>query len=103
MKLVDKVVRLVVDWKRKGSRVFVNATPGYRAETSFLVLASLLRASMLFIYMYEAFKDLVILPVILIEIKEGIKNIVQIFRVHRDPMEAEQILGSPERLRNLEL
>lgn len=103
VELVDKVVRLIVDWKRRGARVFVNATPGYKAEASFLVLASLLAGADFIYYAHEAFKDLVMLPAIPIRIEESIERIARIFREPRDPVEAEQILGDPGRLKDLEL
>ncbi|GAY26347.1 CRISPR-associated protein [Desulfurococcaceae archaeon AG1] len=103
VELLDKVVRLIVDWKRKGARVYVNATPGYKAEASFLVIASLLAGADAVYYMHEAFRDLVILPAIPIKIREDVEKIIEIFKTPRNPREAEELIGSPQILRELEL
>jgi putative CRISPR-associated protein (TIGR02619 family) len=101
--LVDKVVRLVIDWKKKGAKVFINATPGFKAEASFLVIASLMAGADIVYYMHESFRDIVILPSIPLEIKREYMGILTEFLEYRDPREAEWIVGSAERLRDLEI
>lgn len=101
--LIDKVVRLVIDWRRRGARVFINATPGFKAEASFLVIASLLTDADVIYYMHESFRDIVTLPSIPLEIKRKYLEILRNFLEPRDPREAELITGSAEILRELEL
>jgi len=101
--VLDKVVRLVIDWKRRGAGVFINATPGFKAEASFLVVASLLAGADVAYYMHESFRDLVILPTVPLEIKREYLEMAREFLEARDPREAERVAGTPEKLRELEL
>jgi len=103
VEVLDKVVRLIVDWRARGARVFVNATPGYKAESSFLVLSSLLAGADVIYYMHESFRDIVILPSIPIEIRREYMELIKRFSEPREPREAEEIAGTPDRLRELVL
>ena len=101
--ILDKVVRLIASWKRRGAGVFINATPGFKAEASFLVIASLLAEADAAYYMHESFRELVILPAIPLEIRRQYLETAKKFLKTKTPSEAEDIAGSPERLRELEL
>lgn len=101
--ILDKVVRLIASWKRRGAGVFINATPGFKAEASFLVIASLLAEADAAYYMHESFRELVILPAIPLEIKRQYLETAKKLLEPRSVSEAEDIAGSPERLRELEL
>lgn len=103
VEVLDKVVRLIMDWRARGARVFVNATPGYKAESSFLVLASLLAGADVIYYMHESFRDIVILPSIPIEIRREYVELIKRFSEPREQREAEEIAGTPDRLRELVL
>jgi putative CRISPR-associated protein, APE2256 family len=60
--LVDIAVGDVVEYSRRGYKVYVNATPGFKAEASFLVLASMLAGASAIYYIHETFKKPVKLP-----------------------------------------
>lgn len=60
--LVDVAVGDVVEYSRRGYKVYVNATPGFKAEASFLVLASMLAGASAIYYIHETFKKPVKLP-----------------------------------------
>ena len=70
--LVDEVVSRVVEAKRKGVSVYINATPGYKAETTFLVLAGLLAGATTIYYIHEAFREPISLPILPLAIKREI-------------------------------
>ncbi len=62
IEVLDRVVKIMVNRKRAGYRVYVNATPGFKAETTFFVIASLLAGADAVIYMHESFRTPIILP-----------------------------------------
>jgi putative CRISPR-associated protein (TIGR02619 family) len=62
--LVDVAVGDVVEYSRRGYRVYVNATPGFKAEASFLVLASILAGARAVYYIHETFRRPVKLPAV---------------------------------------
>lgn len=62
VEILDKVVRAVASARGRGLRVYVNATPGFKAETTFFVLASLLVGADSVVYIHESFRAPVILP-----------------------------------------
>jgi len=62
VEVLDKVVRVVVDRKRQGTRVYVNATPGFKPESTFFVIASILAGADSIFYIHEGFRELVRLP-----------------------------------------
>ncbi len=63
IEILDKVVKRIVNAKRDGARVFINATPGFKAEVSFLTLASILAGADAVVYIHEAFREGVSLPI----------------------------------------
>ncbi|NPA97224.1 MAG: putative CRISPR-associated protein [Crenarchaeota archaeon] len=63
LEVLDKVVKRVKSERARGRRVFVNAAPGFKAEVSFLVLASILAGANAVVYIHEAFRVGVSLPI----------------------------------------
>ncbi len=93
--LLDRVVSRVIDYKRRGMKIYVNATPGYKAEVSFLTLASLLAGADSIIYIHEAFDRAVILPQPPIKMgidREKLRKILGIFR-DTNEMELRYVAG----------
>lgn len=70
--ILDKVVSKVVEWRRRGLRVYINATPGFKAETTFLVISALLAGADGIVYIHQAFKEPVQLPAPPIMLDTGI-------------------------------
>lgn len=67
--LVDVVAEDLVEYGKKGFKVYVNATPGFKPEATFLVLLALLLGVNSVYYIHEAFKSAVRLPTIPISIR----------------------------------
>lgn len=63
IEVLDKVVRLVVKKRSEGIKVYVNATPGFKSEVTFLVIASILAGANAVVYVHESFRSPVLLPV----------------------------------------
>ncbi len=56
--LMERIIRIIKSKSEQGYRVYINATAGYKLETSFLVLASMLtlRKRPIVYYQHEAFE-----------------------------------------------
>lgn len=63
IEVLDKIVRLVVRKKSEGLKVYVNATPGFKSEVTFLVIASILAGADGVVYIHESFRSPVLLPI----------------------------------------
>jgi len=61
--VLDKVVRLVRKRRSEGIRVYINATPGFKSEVTFLVIASILAGANAVVYIHESFKTPINLPI----------------------------------------
>jgi CRISPR/Cas system-associated protein Csm6 len=63
VEVLDKVVRFVVRRRSEGVKVYVNATPGFKAEVTFLVIASILAGANAVVYIHDSFRSPVLLPI----------------------------------------
>ena len=75
--LVDVAVGDVVEYSRRGYRVYVNATPGFKAEASFLVIASMLAGARAVYYIHETFRRPVKLPTLPISVDRRYLELVR--------------------------
>ena len=75
--LVDEVVSRIIDARRKGTLVYINATPGYKAETTFLVIAGLLAGAVSIYYIHEAFGEPVNLPTLPLSIRREVAELLR--------------------------
>ncbi|MCS7098590.1 MAG: putative CRISPR-associated protein [Candidatus Methanomethyliaceae archaeon] len=64
LEVIDKVVRLIKSKKNQGFRVFINATAGFKPESAFMVIASMLAGADQAYYIHEAFKEIVAIPLL---------------------------------------
>jgi len=69
IELMDKLVRVMIEKKKAGYRVYVNATGGLKPESAFLVVASLLSGVDVIYYAHQVYNDIAILPVLPLSIK----------------------------------
>ncbi|MEM4687470.1 MAG: putative CRISPR-associated protein, partial [Zestosphaera sp.] len=69
--LVDAVAEDVSEYTKRGYGVYVNATPGFKPEVTFLVLAALLLGVRSVYYIHEAFRGVVRLPTIPVQVRES--------------------------------
>ncbi|MEM2206581.1 MAG: putative CRISPR-associated protein [Sulfolobales archaeon] len=76
VEVLDKVVRLIVRKKSEGIKVYVNATPGFKPEAAFFTIASILAGADAIIYIHDAFKQPVLLPVPPITVDTQVINII---------------------------
>ncbi len=63
IELLDKVIPRIREFKEKNKYVYINATPGFKPETTFLVLASILAGADSIVYIHEAFHQPITLPI----------------------------------------
>ena len=101
--LVEKLVKLIVRRKREGYRVYVNATGGFKPESAFVVMASLLAGADSVYYIHETFRDIVELPAVPLWIRpeylEVLEKLVEPVQLHY----ARNYMGlTEERIRELE-
>jgi len=75
--LLDKVISKAREEAGKGVKVYVNATAGYKAETSFLTLAAALANATATYYIHEAFKEVIELPLPPLTIDPKIKQLIK--------------------------
>jgi putative CRISPR-associated protein (TIGR02619 family) len=92
--LLDKVVGVLKSKVDQGYEIYVNATAGYKPETTFLVLASMLvsKLSPIVFYQHEAFKEPIILPLIPIVISKEYKEVAEKFKEPTPQNEAVEYL-----------
>lgn len=69
--LVDAVAEDVSEYTKRGYRIYVNATPGFKPEATFLVIAAILLGVKSIYYIHEAFKKVVKLPTIPVQVEES--------------------------------
>lgn len=75
--LLNTVVLAIKEARERGQRVFVNATPGFKAESSFLVLASLLAGADGVVYLHETFREPIYIPAVPIKIDDQFASLVK--------------------------
>lgn len=83
IEVVDKVVRIIKSKKSQGLRVFVNATAGFKPESTFIVMASTLAGADQVYYIHESFKEVVSIPLLPITINP---NYVEVLKMLKEPM-----------------
>lgn len=80
VEVLDRVSSIIRDSKVNGRRVYVNATPGFKAETSFIVLVSLILGADGVVYIHESFNKPVVIPAIPLSIRrEEIETLLNVF------------------------
>lgn len=77
VELLDKVVEEVLNARKNGIPVYTNATPGFKAESSFLVIASLLAGANGAVYIHETFDNPIFIPLIPVSINEEFRRVVK--------------------------
>lgn len=85
--LVDRLAAAVGDMRRRGLRIYVNATPGFKAESAFLTIASMLLGVDAAVYIHESFNYPVVIPSLPVSLDvESLSTLLKIFsgedRVH---------------------
>jgi len=100
--LLDKIVSEIIRHKREGKKVFVNASPGFKSETTFLVIASLMACADKIYYSHESFRKIVYLPGIPLTIRREVADILMNLE-EMSQSEIEERLGGPEFVRDYEL
>ena len=70
VELIDKYARLIASKARQGFKVVVNATAGFKPETTYAALIALMSCAWRVIYTYEGFSGVVELPILPIGIRQ---------------------------------
>jgi len=78
IEIMDKVVSLIHRKTEQGYEVFINATPGFKAETTFISIASMLalKRPPTIYYIHESLREPVKLPAIPLDIRRVYRNIL---------------------------
>jgi len=75
--LLDKVVSVIKEKVSEGVRVYINATAGFKPETTFLTLAAAIAGATATYYIHEAFKEVIELPLPPLTIDPKIKQLIR--------------------------
>ncbi|MFP3299062.1 MAG: hypothetical protein RXO22_08320 [Thermocladium sp.] len=70
VELIDKYARLITSKARQGFKVVVNATAGFKPETTYAALIALMSCAWRVIYMHEDFRKVGELPILPIGIRQ---------------------------------
>ncbi|MEM4436323.1 MAG: putative CRISPR-associated protein [Thermosphaera sp.] len=87
VELLDEVTSEIDRASSKDTPVYINASPGFKAESSFLVIASLLAGAKGVVYIHETFHEPIFIPAIPISIDEDFVKKVKSLE-DRIPLEA---------------
>jgi putative CRISPR-associated protein (TIGR02619 family) len=81
--LMERVIRIIKKKSEQKYRVYINATAGYKLETSFLVIASMLtlKKRPIAYYQHEAFDEPIIVPSLPITVDENLLKIAEMFEM----------------------
>ncbi len=74
--LLDKVVNVIREKTAEGIKVYVNATAGFKAETSFLTMAAALAGATAAYYIHEAFREVIELPLPPLTINPKVRKLI---------------------------
>lgn len=74
--LLDKVVSVIREEVAKGVKVYVNATAGFKPETTFLTMAAALAGAAATYYIHEAFREVIELPLPPLTVDPKIKQLI---------------------------
>lgn len=75
--LLDEVVSVIRDEVGRGVKVYVNATAGFKAETTFLALAAAMAGATAAYYIHESFREVVELPLPPLAIDSRVRELVE--------------------------
>jgi CRISPR/Cas system-associated protein Csm6 len=89
IELVDKYARLIASKTRAGYRVVVNATAGFKPESSYVTLIALMSCAWKVVYVHESFREVVELPMLPLSISERYREILAQIRSHATRHELE--------------
>jgi len=90
--LLDKMAGIISSKKRQGCRVFVNATGGFKPESTFAVLAASLLGADGVYYMHEAFKDIVYIPILPLTVEKSYVKTLKKLGYWMPKRDAEELL-----------
>jgi len=75
--LVETLARDLVEFKKAGYWIYLMATGGYKPETAFASIASMVVGVRAVVYVHESFKDVVWLPRLPIGLSEDLRKVVE--------------------------
>ncbi len=97
--LIDRVVTKILEWRRKGLKVYLNLTGGFKPESAYLVLAGALTGAQRAYYIHETFEDIVTIPLPKLAVDPKLANLVKKLRNPYQTFsetELEEILAGEE-------
>ncbi len=91
--MIDKIARVIVSKRNQGYKVYVNVTAGFKVETTYLTIISLLLNVDSIFYIHEATREVIELPILPLSIRDNVKKLL---RDIKEPMRKdviEQVYG----------
>lgn len=80
IEVLDKVSAIINGNRDRGCRIYINATPGFKAETAFILFVSLLLGADGAVYVHESFNQPVLIPSIPLSVDvDKLKPLLKIF------------------------
>lgn len=98
--LIEKVVIKILEWSKKGIKVYLNLTGGFKPESAYLLLAGALAGARRAYYIHETFNDVVSLSLPKLTIDQKLANLI---RKLENPYQTFNMTELEELLRNEEL
>jgi len=99
--LIDKIGGDIADYSKKGWRVFIHASAGFKAETTFMVIIGSLMGADLILYRHESFQRVVVLPALKLRIDTTLLNELEKFGQYVSKSVADQWMLTPYDLSEL--
>jgi len=92
--LLERVLRIIVNKSKQGYKIYINATAGYKPETTFIVIAAMLtlKTAPTIYYIHEAFRETIELPTLPLKIDESWVEIAKMFIEPKPMHDAREIL-----------
>lgn len=75
--LMDLVVSRIREWSGRGVKVYINATGGFKPETTFLVIASCIAGATAAYYIHEVFHEVTELPLPPLNLDPKLRELVK--------------------------
>jgi len=99
--LIDKVGGDITHYSEKGWRVYIHASAGLKAETTFIVIIGSLLGADLILYRHESFQRVVALPALKLRIDTTLLNELEKFGQYVPKSVADQWMLTPYDLSEL--
>lgn len=86
--IIERLTKIIINKKRQGFKVHINASGGFKPESTYAVIAALLSGADSIYYRFETFRDLIKLPAIPLKLNiEEHKRLIEELRDSKKPLD----------------